>query len=365
MNAPAPETESFASRRYERGLRFVQRVYLPRMVGLALGGIAVGTVLHTNGTHPLVWLALGLSALAWPHVAYALGRQSADPYRAELRNLTVDSAIGGACIALMQFNLLPSVLVAVMLSMDKLAAGGPRFLARCTAALVGACIAMGLALGFPVRPHTSTAEIVGSLPLLVVYPLSIAMIMYNMVGRLQYQKRQLETLSATDGLSQMLTGEAWKAVVGEEFLFCRRSGLPACVAFVHIDELGAVNERHGYPAGDEMIRTVAAILRDALREDDVAGRYGGDKFGALLRNTDALKAHAIAQALCERVKSAVLEHTGRVMGTVSVGIAEVDPKDIDYRSWISKADRALQAAMSRGGNRFEHFQAPGAGQPLP
>ncbi len=364
VNAPAPETASFASRRFERGLRFVLRVYLPRTVGLALGGVAVGTVLYTNGAHPLLWLALGLTSLAWPHVAYWLGKQSADPYRAELRNLTVDSALGGAWIALMQFNLMPSALLAVMLSMDKMAAGGPKFLARCTAALVGACLVVGFASGFPVRPQTSTMEIVGSLPLLIVYPLAIATTMYNMVRKLQYQNRQLETLSYTDGLSQMLTLQAWKELVGEEFIFCRRSGMPACLVLVEIDNLSAINQGYGYPAGDEVIRTVAAILRDALREDDVAGRFGGDKFGALLRNTDALKAHSIAQRVCERVETAVLERTDRVMGTVSVGIAQVDPKDIEYSTWIAKAERALQAAKARPGSSIEHFEPPGAGQRL-
>jgi len=362
MSAPGPDVAAFSSRRFERGLRFVLRIYLPRTVGLALGGVAVGTVLYTNGAHPGLWFALGLTALAWPHVAYWWAKLSADPYRTELRSLTVDSALGGAWIALMQFNLLPSVLLAVMLSMDKLAAGSPKFLARCTAALVAACLAAGFLTGFPVQPHTSTLEILGSLPLLVVYPLAVAMIMYNMARKMQYQNRQLETLNRTDGLSQMLTRQAWEQVVGDEFIFCRRSGMPSCLLFVHIDDLSKINEWHGYPAGDEVIRTVAAILRDALREDGVCGRYGGGDFGALLRNMDALQAHATAERTRERVQSAILEYKDRVMGTVSIGVAQVDPKDLGYRDWIEKADRALQAAKSRGGNRIEHFQPPGAAQ---
>ena len=128
-----------SSRRHEEGLRFVRRMHLPRTVGLALGGVAIGTVLWTRGAHPLAWVALAASALLWPHVADALGLRSADPYRSELRSLTIDSALGGAWIAMMQFNLLPSVVLLAMLSMDKMAVGGARFLARTSLALGLAC----------------------------------------------------------------------------------------------------------------------------------------------------------------------------------------------------------------------------------
>src|SRR5262245_13259725 len=111
------------SRRWE-GLRLVRRMYAPRSVGLALGGVAIGGVLASNGAGAAAWIALALSALVWPHVAFQLARRSADPFRGELRNLTVDSALGGVWIAAMQFNLLPSVVIFVMLCMDKIAVGG-------------------------------------------------------------------------------------------------------------------------------------------------------------------------------------------------------------------------------------------------
>ncbi|HEY9531439.1 MAG TPA: MASE2 domain-containing protein, partial [Burkholderiales bacterium] len=120
-------------------------MHLPRTLGLALGAIAIGSVLWMHGAQALAWVALFLSALVWPHLAYALGRRSGDPYRAELRSLTVDSALGGAWIAAMQFNVLPSVMLLAMLSMDKVAVGGARLLARGTAALALACLLVAMA----------------------------------------------------------------------------------------------------------------------------------------------------------------------------------------------------------------------------
>ena len=128
--APGSSATSEGPRR--TGLGLAQRVRAARVPGLALGFVAVASVLYQNGAHALVWAALVANAFVWPHVAFVLASRSAQPYRAEVRNLIVDSALGGAWIALMAFNLLPSVLLATVLSMDKLSVGGGRLLARGT-----------------------------------------------------------------------------------------------------------------------------------------------------------------------------------------------------------------------------------------
>src|SRR5262245_28689602 len=138
----------------EEGLRFVRRIYLPRVVGLALGGVCIGGVLYQNGAGAAAWVALALSSLVWPHAARALATRAADPHRAELRNLTLDSALGGAWIAAMQFNLLPSVVIFVMLCMDKLAVGGLPFLARCLGAQAFAAALVIAGFGLQWQPET-------------------------------------------------------------------------------------------------------------------------------------------------------------------------------------------------------------------
>src|SRR5262245_14015329 len=145
------------SRRGE-GLRLARRMYPPRAVGLALGGVAIGGVLWSHGAGPLVWAALVLSSIIGPHVAYQLARPSADPFRCELRSLTIDSALGGAWIAAMHFNLLPSVVIFVMLCMDKIAVGGTRFLARCLTAQALAAAAVIVVFGTHIDLQTSMRE---------------------------------------------------------------------------------------------------------------------------------------------------------------------------------------------------------------
>jgi diguanylate cyclase len=349
---------SISSRRLEEGRRFVRRMYLPRTIGLAMGGVAIGTVLWTRGAHPLSWAALVLTALLWPHVAFLLGRRSADPYRQELRSLTVDSALGGAWIAGMHFNLLPSVVLLAMLSMDKLAVGGARFLARGTAALALACLLAAAATGFAADPHTGFAEMLGALPLLVAYPMTVGFITYRLARRVRDQNRLLSEISRTDGLTRLLNRRYWEEAVADEFERCRHERRRASLLMLDIDHFKAINDRHGHLAGDEVIRSLGDVLRDTLRQQDVPGRYGGEEFGIVLPETRAAGAEAIAERVRKRIEGIALSASG-IRATVSIGIAELHPDDRDYSVWIAHADRALYSAKERGRNRSVRYAADG------
>lgn len=350
------------SARREQAVRFVRRMYLPRIVGLALGGVAIAGVLVANGASFAVWAGLFASAVVWPHVALLTGMLSRNPFRAELRSLTVDSALGGVWIALMQFNLLPSVVILIMLSMDKMAVGGAWFFARCTTVLLLACVATSAAMGFVVRPHTSMVQIIGSLPLLVIYPVVIGLTAYRLARRLREQNQLLSEQSRTDGLSGLLNRRYWEDAVAAEFERCLRTGRHASILMLDIDHFKSINDRHGHPTGDEVIRGVAALLRAALREEDVPGRYGGEEFGVLLPDTPAAGAEVIAERVRRRVESATLAQTG-LKATVSIGIAELGENDVEYTVAISHAERALYAAKAHGRNRSVRFEPSFSARP--
>ena len=334
------------------------------MVGLALGGVAIAGVLIANGAHPATWAALFFSAIVWPHLALWAGSRSRNPFRTELASLMVDSALGGAWIALMQFNLLPSVVILIMLSMDKMAVGGARFLGRCTAALLVACAAAAALTGFEVRPYTNMVQIIGSLPLLILYPMVVGLTTYRLARRLREQNQLLSEESRTDGLSGLLSRRYWEDAVSAEFQRGRRYGRPLALLMLDIDHFKSINDQHGHPAGDEVIRSVAVILRASLREEDVPGRYGGEEFGILLPDTPAAGAEVIAERIRRRIEGAALTKSG-LRATVSIGIAELGPQDIDYTVGISHADRALYAAKERGRNRSERFQPTCIARPQP
>ena len=347
----AIEQVELSGRRLDDGLRFAQRMRRLRMLGTALGAVCVGGALWSQGAHALGWAVLAANALAWPYIAHALARRSANPYRAELRNLMFDSASGGAWMAAIGFSPAPSAVIFAMMAMDKMSVGGMRFLARCLAAQAAVAVLVAIATGFELHLQSSLVERVASLPLLIGYPMAIGFATYRLARRVRSQNQTLVALSSMDGLSGLLNRSHWEAVVAAEFQRCRRIGHPSSLVMIDIDHFKSINDNHGHPAGDAVIRSVARILRSALRLQDVAGRYGGDEFGVVLPGTPIEGAEVLADRIRVRIESMVIETEPGVRVTASLGVAAFKSTDADQMDWIARADRALYRAKDSGRNR--------------
>lgn len=334
----------------EEGRRLARRMYVPRIIGFPLGAICIGGGLWEVGAPAWVWVLLGVHALAWPHVAYLLAVRSRDPYYGELRNLLLDSFGGGAWLAAMNFNLAPSVVVVAMQAMDKAAVGGARFLGRCLVAQFAA--AAGVALLFRIEPQllqSGNVARLASVPLLFVFPIMVGLTAYQLARRVRQQNRELAALSRTDGLTRLPNHTAWLEAVEREFARSRREEQSMAVLMLDLDHFKVINDLHGHPAGDEVLRGVAEVLGDALRQHDVPGRYGGEEFGVLLPNCDIAGAEAIAERVRVRIEWA--SFAGELKVTVSIGCAALQENDLFAASLIARADRALYAAKAAGRNR--------------
>ncbi|HKB73460.1 MAG TPA: GGDEF domain-containing protein, partial [Burkholderiales bacterium] len=271
----------------------------------------------------------------------------------------VDSASGGAWMALIGFSGTPSAVIFAMMAMGAVSVGGLRFLARCLAAQALAAAVVAMALGFELHPLSSTVERLATLPLLVAYPIAIGLTTYRLARRVRAQNQTLAALSSIDGLSRLVNRSHWESVVAGEFQRCRRIGHPSSVMMIDIDHFKAINDRHGHPVGDEVIRNVAELMRGALRLHDVAGRYGGEEFGVVLPGTGAEGAQLIAERIRARIESTVLEPRNAVRATLSIGVAAFDTLDAGHMEWIARADRALYAAKESGRNRTARYAAVG------
>ncbi|HWY24355.1 MAG TPA: diguanylate cyclase [Nevskia sp.] len=332
-------------------LRFIDRMRGLRSMGVGLAFLSIAGVFYANHASPLSWAALAFNGFIWPHLAWYLARRSPDPYAAERRNLMIDSASAGVWVVLMHFNLLPSALLVAMLSMDKVCVGGWRFLARTAAAQLAAALVTLLLYGFRFEPMTTLPQILLCLPFLTAYPIGVATLTFALASKVRRQNKLLAELNRSDPLTGLLNRSHWEELVLNELRRHQRLGRPAALLMLDIDSFKPINDQHGHPAGDAVIRGVAGIIGLCVRDVDIAGRYGGDEFGIVLPEADTAQACAVAERIRHSVQAASLGTDGSLRCTVSIGLALVGTEMHGSRDWITGADQALYRAKTLGRNR--------------
>lgn len=129
-----------------------------------------------------------------------------------------------------------------------------------------------------------------------------------------------------------------------------------------IDRFKAINDTYGHAVGDQVLISVAGVVRAALRGDDLVGRLGGEEFAVVLVRqspTDALK---VAERLLEAVRALHidLEQGGSIAVTISIGAAEVLTQDAGLDGLLLAADRALYQAKAKGRDRVQCAVPSGA-----
>ncbi len=173
-------------------------------------------------------------------------------------------------------------------------------------------------------------------------------------NRLQLQRanHQLHIISRTDGLTGLLNRKTWEEILQHEFKRFARYGHTCSLLMFDIDHFKRVNDTYGHPAGDEVIRQTAAVVRKCIRDIDVAGRYGGEEFAVILTDTDAQGALIVAERLRKQVEANTVYYEDHVIHfTISIGIAEVHSRMSEPTLWIDSADRGLYRAKRAGRNQ--------------
>jgi diguanylate cyclase len=332
--------------------RLGEHIFRLRVLGLGLGFFAVGGVLLDHGAPPWVWTLLAIDAFLWPHIARRFALHGTDPERAEINNLLIDSAMGGVWIALMRFSIVPSALLLVMLTVDKISVGGWRLCGRAFALQVAACALTAAANDFAFEPESSMRSTLMAMPFLAGYPMAIAAATFALARRASRQNRMLTRQTRVDASTGILNRPSWEAAVESELRRFKRGGASASLMMIDIDHFKTINDRYGHLAGDEVIRTAASVIQGCIREMDVPGRYGGDEFGLLLVHTGTHAAHVAAERIRQRLAETVFDRAPDVRCTLSIGIASATRAMEDVHAWISEADSALYQAKTLGRNRI-------------
>jgi diguanylate cyclase (GGDEF)-like protein len=155
--------------------------------------------------------------------------------------------------------------------------------------------------------------------------------------------------SRTDSLTSMLNRTGFYEEASRLVALCRRTSRPLTVAYVDLDHFKAVNDNLGHEAGDEVLRTVAGLLRVAIRPSDIAARMGGDEFVILFPEAGPVE----AEATLERIRSSLAESlaSGPVPVTGSIGGVTFTQVPERVEDVVSLGDSEMYTAKAGGRNR--------------
>lgn len=156
--------------------------------------------------------------------------------------------------------------------------------------------------------------------------------------------------SATlDKLTGLLNRNHGETLLKDGFSKASANNIPLNLIMCDIDHFKKINDNFGHPAGDEVLKDVAVIIRKAVRSNDAVIRWGGEEFMILLTHCN----QAAAVELAERIRSRVANHHHKTVGqvTISLGLAELQPGE-SLEQCVSRCDTALYQSKREGRNRL-------------
>lgn len=161
----------------------------------------------------------------------------------------------------------------------------------------------------------------------------------------------LEQLSITDGLTKLHNHRYFQEALAQECKRATRTEEPLCLILFDIDHFKRWNDRLGHAGGDQILRRMAEVLNEGVRDTDVLARYGGEEFALLAIDTDLEGARALGEKIrltVEQTEFVTDVPSEREPVTVSVGVAILEGED--RRKLFADADAALYAAKHGGRN---------------
>jgi len=157
---------------------------------------------------------------------------------------------------------------------------------------------------------------------------------------IEEEKRKADT----DGLTGLYNRRYFNEII--EKLVKRDRNLS--LIMIDVDNFKKYNDTYGHPAGDQLLKKVAGVIVEAVREGDIVARYGGEEIAVVLRNC----ANALAMQIAERIRRSVEQLKDvQTPVTVSLGVATLPQHAADVRSLIEYADKSLYEAKHTGKNR--------------
>jgi diguanylate cyclase (GGDEF)-like protein len=198
------------------------------------------------------------------------------------------------------------------------------------------------------------------------YPLAVAaeaillsLALADRIRVLQEEKRQMETrerrllvLSNTDGLTKLYNKRYFDEKLKSEIALVKNLGDPLSLLILDLDNFKKINDTHGHPVGDQVLRRLGEIVQASIRETDCACRYGGEEFAVILPGTDREKSLDVAERIRQAMAADIFETSrgNKFSITVSIGLGQYITGET-CAELIRRTDQALYQAKGRGKNQ--------------
>lgn len=214
---------------------------------------------------------------------------------------------------------------------------------------------IGMPVGTPLERLAAMLSFIitiGQCAFVGLYGSSLRTMLYNRSVELRSAYKRIEELAELDELTGSFNRRCIMRMLGDEIARAHRSKTPCSVALIDLDWFKRINDAHGHPTGDEVLRTFAITTFANIRAIDRFGRYGGEEFLLLLPDTpNDAAAHSL-----DRLRAIVAELDWSALSagmsvTISAGVATLVP-DETPDALLARADYALYAAKERGRNRI-------------
>jgi two-component system, cell cycle response regulator len=189
--------------------------------------------------------------------------------------------------------------------------------------------------------------------------------MQQQAANLEQQNAKLKEAATVDALTGLANRSAFDQFVAQQFEASVAAGKPMSMLLIDIDRFKLVNDKHGHPAGDAVLRAVGKLLKSAARAQDLSARYGGEEMSLVMPGTTRVTAAAIAESIRRAICAKPMVIDGaEVPITISIGVATLE-EGMPFKlpaHLIKAADLAVYAAKHGGRNCVKVFslKAPAA-----
>jgi diguanylate cyclase (GGDEF)-like protein len=180
----------------------------------------------------------------------------------------------------------------------------------------------------------------------------------KLLSKLRRDNAHLQVLATTDSLTRLQNAGSFREILGHEFHVARRYDHSLSLLMLDVDHFKLVNDTHGHPSGDYVLKELAVILKRSVRESDVVARTGGEEFGIILPKADRRRAAIFAARIRREVAAkefAVYGHIIHVTASVGVATFPADAETTEPGMLLYFADQALLEAKETGRDRVVPF----------